>query len=371
MILNQVFPIMKIKRTLGLILLTTAIVGLPIATLLNQSVGKVFSRPFTSRVLHEQVFATPKLAFSLKALVNERIKEVTDLKTGMIVAIFSKADSRKWQELLDRLLPGRLRNPVIDEVISGAYQWLEGEGAYPNLVVQTGPVIRHMEAHTEFLFRWAHSVTNAPMPAAREVLDLKNRNYGDSIPPLLMGNVPDSLYNDFARRGGELMAIRLYNASPPATLDLTQLIKEKVSETDMLKAKAAMHNMKFISSWLWLMLLIILAVGIWLYGSKAGSFWPLAVNTLGSMALAMFALGWMASNYLLSNWELTINARTTGVPRAIRDQLIALITYYLNHASASMYLIGFILLGTALVLYAARFFNLKPYYALQFKNKKL
>ena len=88
------------------------------------------------------------------------------------------------------------------------------------------------------------------------------------------------------------------------------------------------------------------------------------------MALAMLALAWMASNYLLANWELSINAGAIGLPRAVRDQLIGLITYYINHASATMYRIGFVLLGLIAMLYAVRLVNLKPYHILQFKNKK-
>lgn len=370
MILNQAFHIMKIKRTSGLILLIIAIAGLPVAMLLNQSAGKVFSKPFTSRVLHEQVFSTPRLAFRLRAVVNERIKEVTDLKTGMIVAIFSKADSRKWQELLDGLLPEELRKPVIDEVLKGAYEWLENDETYPDVVIRTQPVINHVEANTEFLFRWAHAVASAPIPDALEVLDLKSRNYGDSIPPLLMTNVPDSLYNAFARRGGELMVVQLRNANLPFALDLTQLIREKVPEKDMLRAKARILNIRFMADWLWVIVLVILAGGVWLYGPATGNLRPLSINVLGAMALAMFALAWMASNYLLADWELTIHTAAADMPRTIRDQLIALITYYLNHASAAMYLIGFLLLGLAAMLYAAGWVNLKSYNILPLKNKK-
>ena len=370
MILNQVFHIMKIKRTSGLLLLIIAIAGLPVAMLLNHSAGKVFSKPFTFRVLHEQVFSTPRLAFRLRAVVNERIKEVTDLKTGMIVAVFSKADSRKWQELLDGLLPEELRKPVIDEVLKGAYEWLENDETYPDVVIQIRPVVTHVEANTEFLFRWAHAVASAPIPDAREVSDLKSRNYGDSIPPLLMTNVPDSLYNAFARRGGELMAARLHGADLPVVLDLTLLIREKVPEKDMLQAKATIRNIRFMADWLWVLMLVILAGGIWLYGPKNRDLRPLAINILGAMAMAMLALAWMAGNYLLADWELAIHAAATDVPRTIRDQLTALITYYLNHASAAIYLIGFLLLGLSAMLYATGWVNLKSYNILPLKNKK-
>ena len=361
---------MKFKRLAGLILLITAVIGLPVAVLMNQSVGKVFSRPFTSRVLHEQIFSTPQLAFSLKALVNERIKEVTDLKTGMIVAIFSKADSRKWQELLEGLLPGRLRDPMIDEAMRSMYQWLEEEEVYPDIVIPIQPLTGHLEAQTGFLFRWAHTVANAPVPDAREVLNMQSRNYGDSIPALLMSNVPDSLYEAFSRRGGELMAIQLRNANLTSSLNLTQIIREKVPEKAMMEIKTATLRMQFIADWLWVMVLIILAVGIWLYRPKTREIRPLAMNVLASTALVMLALGWMASNYLLANWELIIHAKAIDVPRAIRDRLIALITYYLHHASAAMYFIGFLLLGLAFVSYATRWVSLTPHFILQLKNKK-
>ena len=83
-------------------LLVLGVTGLPVAVLLNQLAGRIFSMDYTARVLHEQVFSTPKLAVRLKAVVNEQMKEVSDLKTGMIVAIFLQsqpagmAGSTEW-----------------------------------------------------------------------------------------------------------------------------------------------------------------------------------------------------------------------------------------------------------------------------------
>ena len=360
----------KIKRILGTTFLVVGIIALPAALLFNQSVGKLFSEKFTTQVLHEQVFSTPKLATRLKAVVNEQMAEVTDLKTGMIVAVFSKASVRKWKELLDELLPAQLRDPVIDGTLSEAYNWIDNDEPYPNIVISTQPVIDHLQEKTEFLFRWAHSVTRPPMLEAEELIALKQQNYGDSIPPLLLANVPDSLYDEFARRGGELMALQLQLAQPPRELNLTQAIREKVPVENTRVAKARIKTIRFFSCWLWVIILGILAGGAWLYGPKIGDIWPLAINSFGSMAMIMFALSWLASNYLLANLELTINAEVTGIPRAIKDQLIELITYYLGHASKVMYLVGFILLGIVIILYTGRLVSQRPQFFLHLKAKK-
>ena len=360
----------KIKRIAGITLMGLGIVALPVALLLNQSVGKLFSEKFTTQVLHEQVFSTPKLATRLKAVVNERMAEVTDLKTGMIIAIFSKASVRKWQELLDELLPARLRDPVIDNTFSKAYRWIDDEEPYPGIVISTQPVIQHLHQNTEFLFRWAHSVTRPPMLEAGELIALKQQNYGDSIPPLLLANVPDSLYDEFAQRGGELMALQLQQAQPPKELNVTQMIREKVPAEGIKEAKAGIKKIRFFSCWLWVIILVILAGGVGLYGPKIGDIWSLAINSFGSMAMIMFALGWLASNYLLDNLELTIHAQVTGIPRAIRDQLLELITYYLGHASTFLYRVGSILLGSVVLLSIGRLVSQRPHLFLHLKTKK-
>ena len=361
---------MKIKRTSGLVLLIFGIIVLPVALLLNQSLGKVFSRAFTSQVLHEQVFSTPQLAIRLKAVVNERMQSVTDLKTGMIVAIFSKASLRKWQDLLDGLLPETLRDPIIDNTLAEIYYWLDNEEPYPDIAIQTQPVIEHLEENTEFLFRWAHSVTNPPLLGAEEVLALKKQNYGDSIPPLLLANVPDSLYDEFARRGGELMALQLQKADPPSELNLKQIMREKIPEQNLLQAKATLNKVKFLADWLWVFSLVALAVGIWLYAPGKDKVWKLSCNSLAAIAAGMLALGWMVTNYWLANLELKIHASATQMPRAIRDQVIALITYYLDHAASVMYLLGFVMLGTAVALYTGRLVWQRTTFFLQLKPKR-
>ena len=361
---------MKIKRTSGLVLLALGIITLPVAVLLNQSLGKAFSKTFTSQVLHQQVFSTPQLAIRLKALVNERMQSVTDLKTGMIVAIFSKASLRKWQDLLDGLLPGTLRDPIIDDTVAEVYDWLDNDKSCPNIVIQTEPVLNHLEAHTEFLFRWAHAVTNPPMLEAEKIMALKQQNYGDSIPPLLLANVPDSLYDAFARRGGDLMALQLQKAKPPSELNLTQIIQQKVPEQNLIQAKAAMNRVKFLSHWFWTISVAVTAVGIWLYRPEKGEVWQLSFNSMLAIATGMFALGWMVTNYLLANLELEIHASAAHLPRAIRDQIIALITYFLGYAGSVMYFFGFASLGTAMILYTGRLVVLRTTFFLQLKPKK-
>lgn len=361
---------MKIKRTSGLVLLIFGIVVLPVALLLNQSVGKVFSKDFTSQVLHEQVFSTPQLAIRLKAVVNERIQSVTDLKTGMIVAIFSKASLRKWQDLLDGLLPETLRNPIIDNTLAEIYYWLDNEESYPDITIQTQPVIEHLEENTEFLFHWAHSVTNPPMLETEEIMVLKQQNYGDSIPPLLLANVPDSLYDEFAQRGGHLMALQLQKANPPAVLNLRQMIQEKVPEENLKNAKVTISKVKFLSRWLWTISVVAIAIGVWLYAPGKGEILQLSFNSLLAIATGMFALGWMATNYLLANLELEIHANAAHLPRAIRDQIIALITYFLDHAGSIMYPLGFASLGAAVILYTGRLLAQRTTSFLQLKPKK-
>ncbi|WP_299362755.1 hypothetical protein [Winogradskyella sp.] len=342
---------MRIKKNIAIFLIVIAVIGLPVSVLLNQAVGKFFSQDYTKEVLRSKVFNTKDLAYLLRAIANERIKDVEDLKTGMIIAIFSKADSRKYEELLKTLLPQEHLDTLVDTGLNGLYKWQNNKEDYPDIRIKTKPLVQHLSSNTEFLFRWAHSVTKPPQLKPKELEKLRAQNFGDSIPPLLMSGIPDSIYDGFAKRGAELMRLELQKANPPDLVDVTQLMKERVSAQNSLKIKEKLNTFKNISKWLWLIFTVVSICGFWIYGIKAKGFLVFTARSLFGFALGLFAVAWLSGHYILENLELEIHANAVSAPRPIRNKIIELISHYLDYAGNSMYTIGWILLTSSLILF--------------------
>ncbi len=359
---------MKIRKHIASVLIVIAILGLPVSVLLNQVAGKFFSKEFTSQMLYEKVFNTHDLAYLMRAIANERIKDVQDLKTGMIIAIFSKADSRKWEELLQTLLPQEQLKPVVDHTLEGFYDWQGNAADYPDIQLHTEPFVKHLSANTEFLFRWAHSVTRPPQLKPDELSRLKAQGFGDSIPPLLLSGVPDSIYDAFAKRGGELMAGQLAKANVPKVIDLTGIIKEKTEVEQLRNIKGKLQLLQGVSQWAWGFFAALLVAGFWMYGFRKKAFPDLVSQSFFGLAMGMFAVAWLAGHYLLENLELRIHANAETAPRPLRNTLIELITYYLDHASGLMYTIGWVLMVIALGIVAVNVIKERRSKALQTKT---
>ena len=363
---------MNTRRKIGIGLLILGVLALPVGILLNKSVGKMLSQDYTQAYIKDQVFTTRNLSVKLRSVVNERIKDVTDLKTGMIIAIFSKADSRKWEEIINMFLPVYIREPILDNLISGIFDWMNNTKAYPEVKLDVEPAISNLEENTEFLFRWAHSLMHAPVLPESELIALQKRDFGDSIPSLLMSNVPGSMYDAFARRGAELMALELKKANPPLSIDLGTIIHSNISAEKIILAKSNLNRVRFLSDWLWVIALMLLAGGLWLYSPKFGDNQTifLIINSLGGITLLLLSIGWLVSNYLFSNLELLLNERAAVAPRAVRDQLLQIIAHYVNNASSFMYTVGFSLFGIIIVVYLLKNLKINTLLALQLKSKK-
>ncbi|BFP42107.1 hypothetical protein FGF1_29520 [Flavobacteriaceae bacterium GF1] len=359
---------MKIKKYIASLLLAIVILGLPVAVLMNQMSGKFFSKEFTSQMLYEKVFNTNDLAYLMRAIANERIKDVQDLKTGMIIAIFSKADSRKWEDLLQTLLPQEQLKPVVDHTLDGFYDWQANEADYPDIMVHTAPFVEHLSANTEFLFRWAHSVTRPPQLKPDDLSRLRAQGFGDSIPPLLLSGVPDSIYDAFAKRGGELMAAQLDKANVPRVIDLTKIMKEKTEVQQFRDIKGKLNMLQGVSKWAWVVLALLLVASFWIYGFRNKTLPDFVSKSFFGLAVGMFAVAWLAGHYLLENLELRIHANGESAPRPLRNKVIDLITYYLDHATGLMHTIGWILIVMTIVIVAIKTLKGRKVKALQTKT---
>lgn len=335
---------MKYKTGIGLVIL--AIIIFPCSLFFNSIVKNTLNEESLNHLLKEQVLDVNSLAKLSITIVNEKAIEANTMKSAMIMAIFSKADTKKWKEFYRIALPNQLLNPVIDQSTEKLFDWIQNKDTLPDIKLQLSPFIENTRKNSSSLFAWAHQVIAPPIVSEKELSRLLNNNFGDSIPNLLMIGVPDSLKSNLYERGGELINRQLALSDIPDTIDTQELLSKKDAREKLIAVKSKIKRISNAANILWVLLLLVMVGFVLSYKNKIQTL--NLVNKFSYIAGVWFlVVGWLLTNYIMFNLVIEVNKQSA--PRGVRDLLIELIFNLFSQGSNVLYIVGSIILIGAII----------------------
>lgn len=149
----------KIFRNLIIALLVLLI---PVGLLIHNISILVSDKVKIKETMSEHMLDKRALAVNIKGLVNELMTRDNELKEGMMIAIFSKATIKDWEELIEIVLPYELRFPLAYGLVDEIYDWPNSDKNYPELKISTQLLVENVAENTPEIFRWAYEITSPP-----------------------------------------------------------------------------------------------------------------------------------------------------------------------------------------------------------------
>ncbi len=335
------------RNRIGISIIIVSLVLLPFALFFKSVVKNTLSEKSLKTILKQQVFDSNNLSRLSRAIVNEKAIEAKDMRSAMMMAIFSKATTKKWEEFYSLALPIETSAPWIDKVCKELFIWLDNDEPYPAIEIQTTAFIENIKQNRTKLFSWAHQIMDPPQVSKSELESLVEKKFGNSLPDLLMTGVPDSLENRLFDKGGDLMLVQLENATIPLEINTNEILSEKISVERISTIKSKINKiLKFAN--LWILLIILLSAGLLLCFKNKRYLLRLSEKTTYFTGFWLFITGWMFTNYLFINLEIKINE--SQAPRGVRDLIIEILSNTFVQGSQLLYISGLILLCIAMIL---------------------
>ena len=281
------------KRAVAIVLVVLFTVTLPAAWLLKSIIDLVSDRERVSTFLHENLLSDRALPGAIgKAIEYEAWLTPMDepLQSRIVKAAVSGIDPENWKELFGYVAPEKERKALLDEVTTSLYSWIHGDDAYPSLTIQTGAYLEDIESHAENLVLWIFKSFPIPACSPEQVRQLE-RGDQDDIQQLVICKPPESLQESIAPLGGTLIKKRLAEKNPPALVNVTERMKEKIPPEKLSAMKQRIRTLFLVGSAVWIVPVAFLLIGLLLAARSLSSVvawlsWPLTIAGLFGVIIA-------------------------------------------------------------------------------------
>jgi len=274
------------KKGVAVVLLAVFTVTFPLTWLFKSTTGIFSDRERVSTFLYERLLSDRAMPGAIKkALEYEawltRIDE--PLESRLLKSAVSGVGPAGMIELFDYIAPEKERKAVLDEAAASFYAWIEGDGAYPSLTIQTGRYIKNIEDNSENLLLWIFKSLSLPACSPAQIEVLERGDHGNELKNLMLCKPPESLQKEIAPVGAALLKAQLAEKNPPAIVNVTDRMKQKVPAERISLVKKRIRTLFFLGSTLWTVPVVLLLIGLLLTARSFGSAvtwlaWPLTIT---------------------------------------------------------------------------------------------
>jgi hypothetical protein len=277
---------MSWKKGVAVVLLVVFTLTFPLTWLFKSATGIFSDRDRVSTFLYERLLSDRAMPGAIKkALEYEAwLTRIDDpLEPRLIKAAVSGIEPAGMIELFDYVAPEKERKALLDEAAASFYSWIEGDGAYPSLTIQTGKYIKNIEDNSENLLLWIFK--SFPIPACNpaQIEALEQGDHGNELKNLMLCKPPESLQVEIAPVGAALLKAQLAEKNPPATVNIAERMKNKIPAEKISLVKKRIRTLFFLGSTLWTAPVVLLLIGLLLAARSLRSAitwlsWPLTIT---------------------------------------------------------------------------------------------
>ncbi len=216
------------------------------------------------------------------------------LEPRVIKAAISGIEPAGMIELFDYVAPEKERKSLLDEVSAAIYAWIDGDEAYPSLAIQTGTYLDNLETNAENLLFWIYKSFPIPACSPGQIQEIERGDHNNDLQKLVFCVPPESLQRKIAPMGAALIKEKLRVNNPPDSIHIGEKIREKISGDKLSAAKKRIRTFFLLGSALWLVPVVLLAIGLLLAARSVKS----AVAWLSGPLIATGLLGMVTASCL-------------------------------------------------------------------------
>jgi len=281
------------KQAVAMVLMAVFTITLPGALVVKSFMNVAADKEQAAAFLHKSLLSDRELPFVIKkAMEYEAWTTRIDapLEPRLIKAAISGIDRKNMIELFDYIAPEKERKALLENIASAFYSWIDGDDVYPSLTIQTGRYLSNIKSNAENLLPWIYKSFPIPACSPGQIEQLERGDHNKDLQSLAFCIPPEALQMKIAPIGAALIKEKLLENNLPASINITDKIKEKNSPEKMAAAKKKIHALFFQGSNLWLLPVAMLLIALLLAARSVKSAiawlsWPFTFSGLSGMLL--------------------------------------------------------------------------------------
>ena len=162
------------------------------------------------------------------------------------------------------------------------------------LTIQTGTFLNNLETNAENLLPWIYKSFPIPACSPGQIQEIERGDHNNDLQKLVFCVPPESLQRKIAPMGAALIREKLRVNNSPDSIHIGEKIREKISGDKLSAAKKRIRTFFLLGSALWLVPVVLLAIGLLLAARSVKS----AVAWLSGPLIATGLLGMVTASCL-------------------------------------------------------------------------